>query len=394
HGAMHWRGDRNGSINQDGTPVIDPATGAPIVSAQPNAGIYDEVRAFTSFNVAFPGLVGDAAQLSDGDMLDFTTFVLQETYPPNPIRALDNSLTAEQAAGRAFYFNAAPNGQELPSDRFHNCAGCHTLDAAGNAGATAHPGFFGTSGEYSFEFETQIFKVPHLRNLYQKVGMFGSSPDQIQPGTQIPQLNVQADQIRGFGFQHDGSLGTLEHFFTGQVFIKSLVPVPLANGNLAPPNPYGIPFVDPATGMLAPDGFALRHNIVAFLMAYDSNMAPIVGQQVTLSWSDRATANPRIDLLEARAKAGECDLVAKGVFAGREVGLLYNNGAWQLNRSSVPPLPDGLVRALAFDDLTITFTAVPPGSGPRIALDRDGDGWADGDELAAGSNPADPNSTP
>jgi hypothetical protein len=30
----------------------------------------------------------------------------------------------------------------------------------------------------------------------------------------------------------------------------------------------------------------------------------------------------------------------------------------------------------------------------RIGIDRDGDGYADGDELLAGSNPADPSSTP
>jgi hypothetical protein len=29
-----------------------------------------------------------------------------------------------------------------------------------------------------------------------------------------------------------------------------------------------------------------------------------------------------------------------------------------------------------------------------MALDRDGDGYYDGDELDAGSNPADPSSTP
>jgi DNA-binding beta-propeller fold protein YncE len=394
HGAMHWRGDRNGSFNQDGSPVIDAATGMQVVSAQPNGGIFDEFKAFTSFNVAFPGLVGDSAQLSTSDMNDFATFILQNTYPPNPIRNLDNSLTAEQAAGRAFYFNAAPDGTELPSDRFHNCAGCHTLDPKANAGATAHPGFFGTSGLYSFENETQIFKVPHLRNLYQKVGMFSSSPDSLQPGTQIPELNPVVPAVRGFGFTHDGSLGSLEHFFMSFVFLKFTTPVPLPNGNLAPPNPYGIPFQDPATGQLAPEGFVLRHEIVSFLLAYDSNLAPIVGQQVTLTSQDRGTANARIDLLEARANAGECDLVVKGHFLNQDVGWLYTNGAFQFSYSSVPPLGDQLLRGLASDWLPLTYTCVPPGEGARVALDRDGDGWADGDELAAGSNPADPNSTP
>jgi hypothetical protein len=42
----------------------------------------------------------------------------------------------------------------------------------------------------------------------------------------------------------------------------------------------------------------------------------------------------------------------------------------------------------------VTFTCVPPGSGYRLGVDRDGDGHRDGDELLAGSNPADPNDHP
>jgi len=38
--------------------------------------------------------------------------------------------------------------------------------------------------------------------------------------------------------------------------------------------------------------------------------------------------------------------------------------------------------------------AVPPGSGIRIGIDRDLDGFYDRDELDAGSDPADPASRP
>ena len=40
----------------------------------------------------------------------------------------------------------------------------------------------------------------------------------------------------------------------------------------------------------------------------------------------------------------------------------------------------------------ITYTCVPPGSGERIGVDRDGDGVWDGDERDAHSDPADPTS--
>ena len=42
----------------------------------------------------------------------------------------------------------------------------------------------------------------------------------------------------------------------------------------------------------------------------------------------------------------------------------------------------------------LTLTAVPLGSGWRVGVDRDGDGYADGDEIANGSDPEDPSSTP
>jgi DNA-binding beta-propeller fold protein YncE len=408
HGPMHWRGDRNGAINQDGSPVIDPATSAPVISAQPNAGIFDEQRAFTSFNVAFPGLIGDANMLSDADMNDFATFILNVSYPPNPVRNLDNSLTAQQQVGYGFFFNHVdtPNGPvELPSDRFHNCNGCHSLDANANKGVSPHPGFFGTDGRLSFEFETQVFKVPHLRNLYTKIGMFLSSPDTLQPGTLLlpEQLAPPSDQIRGFGFQHDGDLGQLEHFFTGQVFLQSTANVSTGGFNVGP-NPYGIPFIDPnsinlPTGpvLQGDGGFTLRTAIVAFLMAFDSNFAPIVGQQTTLTSLDAATAGPRLDLLEARATAGECDLIAKGgTILGVETGFLFGSGRWQPSSMILPTVADHDLRALVQRGAlpALTFTCVPPGSGVRAALDRDGDGYADGDELLVHTDPANPSSHP
>jgi DNA-binding beta-propeller fold protein YncE len=406
HGSMHWRGDRNGAVQQSGAPFLDPDTGSPIVSAQPDDGIFDEFRAFTSFNVAFPGLIGRDQQLPDDEMDDFATFILQVMYPPNPVRNLDNSLTAAQQRGHDFYFNHTfVNGQrvELPSDRFHNCNGCHTLDATANADASDRPGFFGTDGRLTFEFESQIFKVPHLRNQYTKVGMFGSTPDTLQPGTIILQQGPATDQIRGFGFNHEGGLGTLEHFFTGQVFLKATENVVLADGTVAPPNPFGIPFVDfqslidGQVVFIEGGGFQLRADIVAFMFAFDSNLAPVVGQQITLTSGNAATAGPRISLLIARAGAGECDLVAKAAGdKGAVTGYLLAGGSFQSDRTSKPPVSDAALRGLVANGklVSVTYTCVPPGSGPRVGIDRDADGWADGDEADLGSNPADPNSHP
>jgi hypothetical protein len=118
------------------------------------------------------------------------------------------------------------------------------------------------------------------------------------------------------------------------------------------------------------------------MLAFDSNLAPIVGQQVTLDESAGSDSSARLDLLEARAAAGECDVVAHGLFRGDPTGLLFDpaSGSFLTDRSHHDPIADARLRALAgAGAATLTFTAVPPGTGRRIGIDRDLDGVLDGD---------------
>ena len=112
------------------------------------------------------------------------------------------------AAGLAFY-----NGPL--SDTLKNCNGCHTLDAT--------QGFFGTGGRSTFEGETQHFKVAHLRNAYQKVGMFGTAG--------VSGGNPSADQIRGFGYLHDGSVATVMNFLGSGAPIHPPLPQPIVGAS-------------------------------------------------------------------------------------------------------------------------------------------------------------------
>ena len=263
------------------------------------------------------------------------------------------------------------------------------LDPNGNAEyRRGPPGFFGTDGRWSFENETQFFKIPHLRNMYQKVGMFGMpAAPFIVPGDN----DFMGDQIRGFGFLHDGAVDTLFRFHSAAVFAFR---PPGALGPSDPGNPGGffvLPPSHPLAPALNPIGVLMRRAFEEFMLAFDSNMAPIVGQQITLTPANSAVASPRIDLLISRAEAGECDLVAKGSLGAGDAGYLYvGGGAFVRDRAAASRLSDAELRERGTRrGAEITYTCTPPGSGIRIGLDRDLDGAYDGDEMAAGTDPAD-----
>lgn len=327
HGPMHWRGDRTGGSNE--------------ASAQPNSGTFDEREAFRQFNEAFVGLHGRESEISDEQMNAFIDFALDITYPPNPIRNLDNSLTKQQQEGRDFYFGPISNG------RF-SCSGCHDLDREGNADFDVkHPGFFGSDGSYTFDFGPQIMKVPHFRNVYDRVGMFGmpaiarqrnDNPD----GTN----NFMGDQIRGFGYTHDGATDTMERFLSTGVFTESAA------------NPTGFS-ADLELGIQE------RRNVEAFLFAYDSNLPPIVGQQVTLTSRNIYKSYKRALLLLQRANKKECDLSV--VTADRyNQSYLYNGYNRFVRKSYYGYRSLGFGRILKQvlkNETRATFTCLPPKTG-------------------------------
>ena len=92
------------------------------------------------------------------------------------------------------------------------------------------------------------------------------------------------------------------------------------------------------------------------------------------------------------ANAGSSQLTARAVVNGVERSYLYQAGSFQTDvAGEVRTLAD--LDALATAGSVVTYTLVPNGTGARV-LDRDGDGFRDGDERAACSNPADAQSTP
>ena len=126
------------------------------------------------------------------------------------------------------------------------------------------------------------------------------------------------------------------------------------------------------------------------------NLVLIVGQQITLTAVSSAAVVSRVALLRQRADAGECDLVAKAETFDSEAGFVYiGSGLFKSDRHALPPIHDAALQFLATHaGHPVTYTCVPRGSGERIGVDRDGDGFWDSDARDAHSDPADPTSTP
>jgi hypothetical protein len=320
HGPLHWRGDRTGEA-VGGDPM-------------------DERLAFLQFNDAFPKLLGRRTSLTDEEIESYADFVLRIVPPPNPIRSLDNQPTADQAAGEQLFRQGPGVG----------CS-CHVLNP--------EVGFFGTSGQITTALETQPFKVPQLRNMYARVGMFGMAGGGMFG---VGGTTHTGPQIRGFGYIHDGSVDTLYRFLGVSLFSLS---------------------------------DQQRRQEEGFLLAFPSDLAPVVGQQVTLSSMDTSAAAARVDLLIARAQVGECDLTVKGVERGEARGwYLQPAGTFRSDRSTEPALADAALRARPAHGNPLTYTCVPPGSGVRIGIDRDEDGIADRDEVDRCGDPDDPSRMP
>ncbi len=347
HGAMHWRGDR-----ADGFFGTDPCTQPGYAEANSTNAPCAEDPAFRNFIVAFEGLVGKEGTISQAEMQQFALFMFEVQLPPNPVRSFDDTLTASEQLGSNKWFSCGAGTIECvpldpnASDTVEDCDGCHSLDPLN--------GFYGTGGEASFENEPQHMKVPHNRNMYQKIGMFSAA----------------GDQVRGTGFLHDGSLDTLKTFLEAGVFDTN---------------------------------DQEERDLEAFLLAFPTDIAPIVGQQVTVGPGNfgGADINARIALIDTQAGTSfeskvlggavtQCDVIVKTVEGGVEKGYVSENGGTYTPDDGGPAILEATLRAKANpagDALTLTYTAVPPGSGHRMGIDRDEDGVLNGpDNCPAAAN--------
>ncbi|MFN0059265.1 MAG: beta-propeller fold lactonase family protein [Planctomycetota bacterium] len=359
----HWRGDRDG---------------------------------IEEFNGAFEGLLGDDEQLTATEMQEFENFLATIHFPPNPFRNFNNTLpTNLPLPGHFTTGRFAAAGQPLPNgnavaglldyrtanlDNPLDCVTCHALPT-GAGSDTQFVTLFslgtipvGPNGEHhlavnGMDGSTNItMKVPHLRNVYEKVGF---------EATQLTNLS-------GFGFLHDGSVDSIARFVSEPAFdvtsdqqVANLVAFMLAfSGSELPQGSLATP--------AEPPGVASR----------DTHAA--VGRQVTIDTGNRTspTLIALLTQISGFADAGKVGLVAHGVVGGIARGYRYNSaGLWQSDRLSETITTTNL-RLAAADGAEITVTVVPFGSQTRIGIDRDLDTFFDRDELDVCSDPAAPLSTP
>lgn len=260
-------------------------------------------------------------EISTAEMTLFETWVETVQYPPNPNQNRDRTLTQ----------TPFQTSQQRGFDRFNSagfgggpaCIDCHALPNGTTGLVRDRP--IGT---------TQPMRVGPLRDFYRKTGFSSTATGPIKAG---------------FGRFHDGVIGELSE-------------------------------LGPGGG-----GGAGAAPITAFLMAFDTGTAPVVGLTVDVTpWTAGSSAQVADrELMEARASLGEADVIAYGHLGGAPLSFLFDPATdlWRQAKAG-EPLRSGaaLEQLVASTQGRLVFLATPPGTGYRLGLDRDLDGVLDGDE--------------
>jgi YVTN family beta-propeller protein len=321
------------------------------------------------FNPTFTNLQAAASTLTTIEMQELKSFLKTLTFPPNRFRNFDNTLSTnlplpghfasglgELAAGAPLPNGNAHRGLSL----FADCLGCHRPPAglvpqADNLAIVAVPPPLQRN-------RVRDFKGAQLRNLQDKVGM-----------------NTQGTSSRaGFGFSFNGRVDSLSRFFDHGF------PVTLPDRDTA----------DMVALLLSFAGSDFSTTVKDRPGMPSQDMPAAVGKQTTLN---SAAADPMLDqmLTLARPRLTRMDLVVKGTKDGQARSWLYDRRSQQFesDRKNEFLSTEGL-RQLAESGNEFTYTLVPRGTGRRIGLDRDADGFYDRDEMDFGSDPANPFSIP
>ena len=297
-----------------------------------------EQKDLEDFNGAFVDLLKAPAKMPPRDFALFKAYVFSAHYPPNPFQPLNRVYSTQALAG----FGGAPRTFSA------TCEGCHALPTGTDSSITE--AFLGNPGTPFAD------KTAQLRGLWTKL----SSLANVQTSSNVPE---ELWPLTGFGLVHEGQVDDMPEFMAR--FFSGFSATEAANTN-------------------------------RFITELDTGLAPFT------HWSeylDAATAGShRINsYMIPQANAGNGDLIARG--------RMVINGSWQTlgllwdvpSQTFLPSLsslgafgwPAIQARATA-GEAELLFMGVPGWSGERLALDRDRDGVRDGDEVAQGLTPTNP----
>ena len=341
------------------TPIPNPMKGP--MTTQSFRGLLDPLgkddiplhwrgdrRLFHQFGGAFVGLLGGSG-LDPRKLQEFTTFVRSLTYAPNPYQHKDRVYRGSEDLGRDTYgMNDSMFGKEYIKDTGLSCIVCHKGNFFDGSNYT------GSRPTVSHGAFSQIFNTAQLRNNYER----------------------DFRDLVGFGALHDGAVDGVRGFMD---FLKPRIG-------------------DPVFPEFTEDD---KDQVAAFVKSWDHGLGPMVGAQWTVDADNQSEGWAFLGLAEAQAQAEvpHIDLILKGLrFDGSEThrrGALYEWNAqhqdWGFMFDTGDWVSTAVVMSIARSGhARWTFTAVPPGLGIRLGIDRDEDGLFDSQERAWGTHPRRP----
>jgi YVTN family beta-propeller protein len=317
---MHWRGEKSG---------------------------------IEDFNVAYTHLQGRESEISDEQMAQLKAFIATLAFGPQPNKNIDNTLRTSLPIFGGVVTGYGGTGNPQAGQNIFNTLQVLPNAPGGNTRCVdCHPGAIGTGNEIGIPLGPvpQNRKVPHLREVYRKVGA------DLQSTT----------ALRGFGFNADSEFATMQ----------DLLQVGFAWG----------------TGTTAT---TRRRDMEAFMLSFGNDTHAGVGQQaMAMNGGGAGDDVARINQLVSIANGGTAGLVVKGIRGGVMRGWMLQGGSFRSDRQSEAPLSPSQLLQSSGTQSPLVYTLVASGTTTRIGIDRDLDSFLDQDERDAGSDPADANSVP
>ncbi len=287
---------------------------------------------FNAFNPSFASLLG-GAPLSAADMDAFRDFINTIVIQPNPNQKLDRTMPDLFPPGDPNAGDPNAGRSTFENENFavnQRCTTCHALPAGtSNTIINAPMG------------QSQNFKVPHLRNIYQKL-QFRRSATEVS--------------LSGFGLMHDGREQDVVSFLSQPFF-----------------------------GSFAADTVRKR-NLNAFMQCFDTGTAPAVGYTRTVRADTLASSAADWSVLEGQAvptpSIYSSDLVVRLLENGERHSFVYRpvTNDYLSDQTGLGPFTRAALEAKVAAGATLTLMGTPRTSGQRLGIDRNGNGITDADE--------------